>query len=639
MPFSPERKKAYDKGRRRSGRHIRRADRPFVGVDGEGWGKTYALLADSGGHSLTRPSGISSQEAFDWLSYLPERNGEANFVGFALGYDINHWLRDLSSAALYRLWREGRVRWEDWWIEWAPARWFHVKHLPSGRSVRIWDSFSFFQGSFLKACAEWGVEVPPEVTAGKAARGGFTVADLPAIESYNRTELACLVELLGKLRAGMRAAGIELSQWYGAGAAATWLMSSHGAKAANPALPPEVEAAALGAYFGGRIEAGKTGHAEGPIENLDMRSAYPDAMRRLPNLGSGRWERTTAEPKLVPLYDMAVYRVEWDYPHGWPYYPLPWRSKEGAIYFPRVGRGWYWVPEVTAAILTARQYGGTVKLLDGWRFIPTDPNERAFPWVEGLYGKRREVGSKTGAGLAIKLAINALYGKTAQRTGVFKRTPTYRNWAYAGYITSHVRSMLWRMSWDDWDRVIAFATDGIYRYPRILGPWGEDGKAKLGTWERSLYAEGDWVMAGVYRVRKDDGSWELFGRGYGKTGVPWDRVIAGWADGTDKLTVTVSRFHTLGECIHVSRGRPWVDRERWRSWTDEPKEIRLREPSLKRIGAEPFDPQFGVPSDSAPHSPRSNTEGLPAQRTEQALSRETSERTLQRDADQLEAEA
>jgi hypothetical protein len=89
VPFSPERKKAYDKGRRRSGRHIRRADRPFVGVDGEGWGKTYALLADSGGHSLTRPSGISSQEAFEWLSYLPERNGEANFVGFALGYDIN----------------------------------------------------------------------------------------------------------------------------------------------------------------------------------------------------------------------------------------------------------------------------------------------------------------------------------------------------------------------------------------------------------------------------------------------------------------------------------------------------------------------------------------------------------------------
>ncbi|MCI4353401.1 MAG: hypothetical protein L3K14_08510 [Thermoplasmata archaeon] len=444
---------------------------------------------------------------------------------------------------------------------------------------------------------------------------------MPQIEAYNRLELTTLVSLMGKLKEGMYAAGIDLSQWYGAGAAATRLLIKEKAKASNPKLPPEVEVAALASYFGGNIQAGREEqHIEGPIYNYDLKSAYPDAMRTLPNLARGHWERYDPEEPRSYSDGLAVYQIEWEFPHGRPYYPLPWRIKEGAIYFPRVGRGWYWAPEVDAAfsaeLLTYEpedtEKKVCVKILDGWKFVPDDPTERAFPWIEELYKRRQEVGSKSGAGKAIKLALNALYGKTAQRAGVFQREPTYRNWAYAGYITSYVRSRLWGMAEYSLDSILSFATDGIYANEGLV-PHFDYYKEGLGDWEETVYQEMDIAMAGVYRVKKSDGTWELFGRGFGKNGIPWDKVKEGWARGDDKLKVTVSRLHTLGECIHVRKGRPWVDREKWRSWKDEPKELRLKNPSLKRIGAEPFDPQFGVPCDSTPHDPRRSVadEALP----------------------------
>jgi hypothetical protein len=608
MPFAPEQYRDWERkqpNRYQRNRHYRPSrEARFVGVDGEGWGKTYGLLADSGGHSLTDLDGLSTEDCFQFLSQLKERCGKAVFAGFALNYDVNHWLKDLNSRALVVLLRRGQVRWEDWWLQWAPMRWFHVKHLPTGRSVRIWDSFPFFQGSFLKACGEWGVPVPAEVRAGKEARHSFGPTDTETIARYNALELGCLVQLLGRLKAGLYSAGIELNQWYGAGAVATKLFATHGTKKVIAAVPAEVRVAAMSAMFGGRIETGSTGRIPGPIVNYDVRSAYADALRRLPNLAEGRWEQSL-EVRLSwdGPREIALYHLEWKCPPDWKYCPFPWRDKDGAIYFPPQGRGWYWAPEVRAAMVTE---GWTPKFLDGWRFVP-NADESAFPWIEELYDHRRKVGTKTGAGRAIKLGLSALYGKTAQRDGVIGRTPTYRQYEYAGYITSFVRARLWLKALGRLDRVISFATDGIY----ATGPLEPEGFRpgnhgdKLGHWEVTEYSAMDSVMPGVYRLLKDDGSWESYGRGYGKAGIPWDDVIDGWKSGLDSITVHVPRLVSLGECIHRGKGGVWIDRDKWRTWPDQPKVIRLRDASLKRVGDLPYDPQFGVPMESTPYSPRS----------------------------------
>jgi hypothetical protein len=585
----------------------RRSRRPFVAVDGEGWGSTYALLADSGGHSIHDYDGLPTRTIFDWLSRLRERNGPAHFVGFALNYDINHWLRDLPSRTLYRLWRVGHVRWEEWFIEWTPGKWFHLKHLPSERSVRVWDSFGFFQGSFLKACADWGVEVPSEVKEGKAGRSQFTSKDLPRIMAYNEAELRCLVVLMDRLRAGLEAAGIPGTQWYGAGAAATRLFQLNRVKETISLPPSEVQEAALGAYFGGRIEAGKFGRIEGPIWNGDLNSAYPSAMAIIPNLSQGKWRRTTALSSA-----MGVYLVEWDWPEGSPYYPLPWRDEDGSIYFPRVGRSWIWWPEVRACELT----GWKLKILDGWVWESGEVAPKV-EWKDNLleidwgnpwpylflferYNDRLKVGKKTGAGLAIKLAINAAYGKTAQREGYFGR-PTYRQFEIAGWVTSFIRARLWTHASRDLNSVVSFNTDGIFALKPLANTHPSE---NFGTFSSSTYRRMEVAEPGVYRLEREDGTWEYYGRGFGKKGVPWDEWSRARARGRSHVTVQVTRFHGLGECLHRDRqGRVWLDRKKWRTWETVEKRLAVLNPSKKRLGDRPYNPTFGVPVMSAPHDP------------------------------------
>jgi hypothetical protein len=608
MPFSPEQYREWERNhpnRYHRNRHFRPSrEARFVGVDGEGWGKTYALLADSESPPISAVDGLSTEECFQFLSRLKERCGNAVFAGFALNYDVNHWLKDVNNPSLCALVRKGQVRWEDWWMQWAPARWFHIKHLPTGNSVRIWDSFPFFQASFLKACDDWGEPVPPEVKLGKEARHSFGPSDLPKIARYNALELKSLIGLLGRLKEGLYSAGIELNQWYGAGAIATRLFATHGARNVIAPVPAEVRAAAMSAMFGGRIETGTTGRIAGPIVNYDVRSAYADALRRLANLAKGRWERSL-EIRLSwdGPRELALYHLEWSCPPDWKYCPFPWRDKHGAIYFPPQGRGWYWAPEVRAALLTE---GVNLKFLDGWKFVP-ESDESAFPWIEELYDHRRKVGTKTGAGRAIKLGLSALYGKTAQRDGVIGRTPRYRQYEYAGAITSFVRARLWLKALGNLDRVISFATDGVYATgslePDGFRP-GNHGE-HLGHWEVTEYAAMDSVMPGVYRLIHGDGTWETYARGYGKAGIPWDAVTDGWKTGLDSLTLQLPRFVSLGECIHRGKRGVWIDREKWLTWPDQPKVIRLKNASLKRVGDLPYDPQFGVPIESTPYSPRS----------------------------------
>jgi hypothetical protein len=598
MPLKKDtRKRPWD--RHRPGYHrFRRDTKPFVGVDGEGWGQTYALLADSGGHAIHGYDGLPTRMILDWLSRLRERNGPAHFVGFALNYDVNHWLRDLPNSALYAIWRTGHVRWEDYWLEWTVGKWFHVKHLPSKRSVRVWDAFGFFQGSFLKACSDWGIEVPPEVKAGKDRRTKFTSKDLPEIMEYNEVELRTLVRLMGKLREGMEAAGIHGTQWYGAGAAASRLFQLNGVRETICETPLPVREAALGAYYGGRIEAGKFGPIGGPIWNGDINSAYPAVMACLPNLSLGTWTRTTE------FRWMGVYLVEWDWPEGSPYYPLPWRDRDGSIYFPRVGRSWVWAPEIEAC----RRTGWKLKILDGWAWDCKDPAPWANVWpyafLADLYASRLKVGKKSGAGLAIKLAINATYGKMAQREGYFG-TPTYRQFELAGWITSMVRARLWLCASSDLDSVISFNTDGIFALKPLADLTPTE---KFGGISSSAFWQMEVAEPGVYRLLTEDFTWDRYGRGFGKTGVPWDEWNEARIKGRAFVTARVSRFHGLGECLRVTKGRPWVNRQKWRTWETVTKRLAVRDPSKKRLGALPYNPTFGVPVMSTSHDPRSRIE-------------------------------
>ena len=239
------------------------------------------------------------------------------------------------------------------------------------------------QSSFLFACKEWLGRRTPDglalVRKGKRQRGEFRPKTSRSYASTTRLNSGLMVRLAIELKRSFDSAKIPLSQFYGAGAAATAFLTQIGARAfIDRFQPPEVERVARHGYFGGRIEVPIYGEIPGPITRYDMHSAYPSAIAELPNLTRGKWVH---DKEFRPELSFSIYHVAWKLPKGRPFYPFAWRSPEGAIYFPPTGRAWIWHPEVAAAL----QLGGfpkrAIRLLEAWHFIPDDPAERPFAVV------------------------------------------------------------------------------------------------------------------------------------------------------------------------------------------------------------------------------------------------------------------
>ena len=91
----------------------------------------------------------------------------------------------------------------------------------------------------------------------------------------------------------------------------------------------------------------------------------------------------------------------------------------------------------------------------------------------------------------MKLAINSLYGKLAQRVG----NPKYANLIHAGLITSFTRSKLNdAISAAPRGHIVMLATDGIYSVSPIDLPIGE----KLGEFENATFNGLFIVQPGLY---------------------------------------------------------------------------------------------------------------------------------------------
>src|SRR5262249_30758287 len=130
-------------------------------------------------------------------------------------------------------------------------------------------------------------------------------------------------------------------------------------------------------------------------------------------------------------------------------------AKDGSIYFPVNGAGWYWGPEVENLI----------------RFFPRRSFEIEYGWVHpynkdrpfqelihDLYNKRQSLkAAGDQAEYVLKLGLNSMYGKFAQHLGA---RPFYCL-PYAGYITSFTRAALYRAAMAAPRDIIGFATDGI----------------------------------------------------------------------------------------------------------------------------------------------------------------------------------
>jgi hypothetical protein len=519
------------------GKHVNPATRQFIAWDGEGVSpeknkpQNYVLFGASTGERITSEK-LTTEECLELIIEIGKKYPQAWHIAFAFDYDVNMILRSIGKARFQRLRNSDRnnVRFGRYLLQHIPGKWFrvtqysedydHEKKKGESFTVTINDLFGFFQMSFVKAVRKWIapdhnlLENFAEVEIGKIHRPDFTYAEIASITSYWETEIVVLQLLAESLRDRLYSVNLRITQWHGPGALASFTYNGNKIADHKAVTSDAIYDASRYAYAGGRFEIFKLGRFIGPVWGLDINSAYPYAIANLPSLQNGRWEWVSEfDPKAYfALWRVRRYKNDAFFGMRDFHTPGPvfFRDPRGAVSFPWNVDGWYWSPEMQA--FYERGFDD-FECLGGWVF--KDDGTRPFAFVKDMYDARRvmkEAGN--GAEKALKLALNSLYGKMAQRAG-WKAThsaPTWHQLEWAGWVTSVCRAMIYSMMWRlKLTQIIGVETDGIYT-TRNPADVGISNSGELGAWEVTQYDEIMYLQSGMYAKRIGD-TWECKYRG------------------------------------------------------------------------------------------------------------------------------
>lgn len=573
---------------KRNWRMNKRLDPPFVGVDGEGSEQAYLLLR-AGDSYLHTGKPLTYRQCFDFLCDLPDN---ATYVAYFFDYDVTMMCRHMPEDRLQRLLaphlRTGKggqqlpIDIDGFEIDYRPGKEFKVRRKGAKKWRIVNDVGAFFQCSFVKALTAWGIgskSQMEQVKTGKDMRSDFSEMTADVI-AYNATECELLAALMSKFGAACRGIKYLPRKWQGPGELAAAMLAFHGAPRRKELdnIPLDLWEAGNKAYYGGRFETTAIGHLRAPLYAYDINSAYPDAIRSLPCLQHGEWklsERVESELSLQfgsfkPARNILLGKAARPYLYG-----LPFRTGDAHIIYPGSGRGWYWSDEIQAA--THQTFRPEIV----WNFEKRC-DCTPFDWIEKLYTARKEWESQSdnptaaNMGIALKLALNSLYGKMAQSVG----NAPYANPLYASLITARTRGKLYRMvhalsGCESGEQacghsVFYLATDGLFA---ATAPSNESGRL-LGEWSHETVAEdlllvqpGLYLGAAGIRMKT---------RGIPKTKVEayaseferaWQALLAG-AQPDDPHAMVEIPFHQflgLKQAVHFRRLRDAG------SWTDLPR--------------------------------------------------------------------
>lgn len=558
------------------------AQRPFIGIDGEGGGtdelgrQNYLLLHAAYHQGRQRfhrelfndNTPLSPPDCMDFILALP---ANAIIVGYFFGYDATQILKGLPLDKLKDILADREIvpgvspwtYWKNYAIDYRPRQYLRIARVVDGTGGRpfvlkgssrtVNEVGGFFQKSFVESLKSWEIATPAElerIAAGKERRSEFVT--MTEIErAYCASECVLLAKLMETFRETCRDAGILPQNWRGAGTLAAALHRQHETPRRRDLSPRKEGLAdmAINAYYGGRFEVMHIGHIPGPVYEYDICSAYPAAMLDLPCPLHTTWRRFRHEP---PHPDRQLFVAAVDFTHD-PDAPLccfPFR-RQGRLFWPRIGSGTYWSPEIMAA----DRMGAGITLRGGW-YAVRKCKCHPYDWVRELYAYRQQIG-KGAKGYPIKLGLNSLYGKFAQRQG----EAPYRDMIAAGLITAITRAKLLNACHGRENAIVMLATDAVFSREPLQLDFGTG----LGQWEADERKGGLFiVMPGVY--------WEPGSDRLPKTrGIPRSQIIArrndfetlwnDWArgDGSDDypaIEVGLTTFY--GHRLALARGKPWL---------------------------------------------------------------------------------
>lgn len=500
---------------RRKGSDIQR---PFIAWDGEGVNlagpgrpQSYVLFGNSSDTPIIGTKGLGLWECLDYIVDAGRRHPTGIHVGFAFGYDSNMIVQQLAPVLLGRLHKQGWVKLKrghaQYIVTYRPHKYFQVSRWVPGMpknskvTVRIYDIFTFFMTSFVKAYEDMVGPVQEILSAGKNARKEFRIEQIDMIREYWELEIQNLRELAEELRVQVNSAGLPITEWHGPGALSSLSMKQNNIKSHMKRSNDSVRLASRYAYAAGRFELFKVGRILGPVYGIDRNSAYPYALTKLPSLATGEWVyKDRADWTKGTLRAFGLYHLELKRGGLTELAPSPLylRSKQHELFFPWHTEGWYWGPEAMQAV----RKGATV--LESWEF--NDTGIRPFAYISQMYSQRQKWKSAgNSAQMALKLCMNSMYGKLAQRVGYDPksgRVPAWHQLEWSGWTTSLTRAAMFSlMDRIPFSQLIAVETDGIYT-TMLPSDLGVSESNELGGWSIDVYDEMVYIQSGLAWLRK-----------------------------------------------------------------------------------------------------------------------------------------
>lgn len=466
-------------------------------------------LADSDGGQLANAGGLDVGEVLEWISGYS--GGSLKPSGAVSWFSVS-WLDSLISAAPDDVRLDICASIETlhgpWGLLWVPGKFLEVRRL---RKIwRVYDPSGMFpQRSLVSILERWGQPVPPAVrTYQDNELGGWSSCTLTGIGQQCSQIARAVSGLMDKVQSALDRLELSSARWHGVGALASKILGDM--KAARwiahyrPDRQPEVNGIELlpifqSAYYGGRVETTVSGSWSVPTYRYDLRSAYAWALSWLGPLGFIWEERSEFTHAWADR--MSVWYVSWEMAPGSPLGPFPYRYKFGphglpSIGCPLTGRGWYWWPEVSAAI---RAYGESAIRVHGGYLSPRSSRRPMLPQIARRFAQRIQCEQERDpAADLIKTGLAACYGRLAQRESTMGEPGRFYNPALAGWVTSAVRARLidaWRGREAS---VCAVATDSLLTTERL--PINVSGA--LGAWKEETWGEVSYVLPGVYRLRQ-----------------------------------------------------------------------------------------------------------------------------------------
>jgi len=432
--------------------------RYVVGVDTETHNGDIFLIADSDGNYL------DSKITFEGIAeFLFKHEGEWVFF-YNLSYDAECILKLLPEEILrqYKWRKELRFQYKKYKIHYIDRKKLTISK--GKHSVSCYDIAQYYDKQSLDVASESiGISLDQEYLEIKKKRNIFSKfyysRNKRQIRTYCIEDCRLTKELSEHWIATFEAVfSFYPNNWISAGYLAEKVLINNDIPIPLfNELPYTLQELARHSFYGGRFELIKRGYI-GKCYLYDLNSAYPYALTKLPDIINGRWFESK---KIHQNAKLGFFFIEANISDKVKIAPFPFVKKNKTICYPS-GKFRTYVT-LDELLMVKGDSNIQYKILESWQFIPSKNTTYTFKkFIKFQYNKRLELKEEHNPlEKAIKIVLNSIYGKMAQRTN--NVIGNLFNPVIASYITGFTRRQLYEFTKKNKleKYVVAYATDSV----------------------------------------------------------------------------------------------------------------------------------------------------------------------------------